>query len=267
MEYVILGNGWIGGYLKDKLNAHMDSRRIETQKDADHIISDWEPSCVFINCIGKTGRPNIDWCEDNKRATSLSNILTPFYIAEACKRLGRYWIHVGSGCIYTGYQKEWTEDDAPNFYGSFYSATKAISQDILKQYQEVCVLRIRMPIDPEMSERSYLSKLLKYIKEGKSLFDMSNSMLYLPDLVGVVDALARQRLTGVFNVVNPGPLPASKLLKLYDPELKFRIENYETVRSRLKAPRSNCVLSWWKLRNEGIVLKPLKDRIAELKAR
>ena len=252
MKYIILGNGYIGNYLKDKLNAYMDPRRITSQKDADYIISDWSgpallEETIFINCIGKTGRPNIDWCEDHKQETTFSNVIVPFYIAEACKRLGRYWIHIGSGCIYDGYKKIWTEEDDPNFYGSYYSITKAISQDILKQYKEVCVLRIRMPIDKEMSERSYVYKLLKYIKEGKSLFDMENSMTYLPDLVNAIDMLAHKRITGTFNAVNSGPMKASEILKLYDPDLKFKIEDVKIIEKRLKAKRSNCILSSDKL--------------------
>ncbi len=265
MKYVILGNGWIGNYLQDKLNGYiyMEPQKIRDQRDADYIIDDFaREDSVFINCIGKTGRPNIDWCEDHKQETIFSNILVPFYIAEACRRLGRYWIHIGSGCVYDGYEKIWTEEDAPNYYGSFYSVTKAISQDILKSYKEVCVLRIRMPIDKEMSERSYVFKLLKYIKESKSLFDMKNSMTYLPDLVAAIDVLAHKRITGIFNMVNPGPLLASEILKLYDPNLKFKIEEYQVVRNRLKAGRCNCILSSKKLLSY-VKIHTLESRIKE----
>ena len=264
MRYVILGNGWIGGYLRDKLNADLDVTRISSQKDANFIISNWPESSVFINCIGKTGRPNIDWCEDHKDETTYSNVIVPFYIAEACKKLGRYWIHIGSGCIYNGYQKEWTEEDAPNFYGSYYSTTKAISQDILKQYLEVCILRIRMPIDEQMSERNYVSKLLKYIKEGKTLFDMPNSMTFLPDLVSAIEVLAHMKYTGTFNVVNPGPMKASEVLHLYDPDLQIYLEGYKEVRERLKADRSNCVLSTEKIVQHGVTLHPLEQRLKAL---
>ena len=121
-----------------------------------------------------------------------------------------------------------------------------------------------MPIDKEMNERSYVYKLLKYIKEGKSLFDMPNSMTYLPDLVKVIELLALRKTTGTFNAVNPDPMKASEILSLYDPKLEVRIEDYETVRSRLKAARSNCVLSSEKLDNHGIILHPLKYRLKEL---
>ena len=263
MRYIILGNGWIGNYLKERLNADMVTMKIRCQEDADKIIERWSDYCIFINCIGKTGKPNIDWCEDHKQETTFSNIMVPLYIANACRRLGRYWIHLGSGCIYDGYQKAWTEEDEPNFYGSYYSVTKAISQDLLKEYKEVCVLRIRMPIDMQLHERNYVYKLLKYIKEGKSLFDMENSMTYLPDLVDIIYELAHKKVTGTFNAINPGSMKASKLLNLYDPDLEFLIESYEEVSSRLKAARSNCILSSEKLL-KYVKIPPLEDRLKEL---
>ena len=265
MKYVVLGDGWIGNYLKNKLYGVMDPRKITSQEDAHNIISAWPEADVIINCIGKTGRPNIDWCEDHKEETTYSNVIIPFYLAEECRRAGKYWIHIGSGCVYDGYQKEWTEEDPPNFYDSFYSTTKAISQDILLGYKEVCVLRIRMPISEDMTdERNYVAKLLKYIKEEKQLFNMRNSMTYLPDLVDVIKVLAADKATGTFNVVNPGPMIAREVLKLYDSKITFDLRSYIEVSHNLKAGRSNCVLSSEKLIDCGIVLPRLDSRLINL---
>ena len=37
-------------------------------------LEDFKPTHV-LNCAGVTGRPNVDWCEDNKEATIRSNVI------------------------------------------------------------------------------------------------------------------------------------------------------------------------------------------------
>ena len=268
MKYLILGNGYIGKYLLKHLpDATMDMGKILGPEDVQAILAGAGPDEVLVNCIGKTGRPNIDWCEDHRTETAQANIMVPWWIAEECKKQGRYWIQIGSGCVYDGYEREWSEMDPPNFHGSFYAITKAISQTYLALYKDALILRIRMPIDEGMQERCYISKLLRYVQEGKSLFNAKNSMTYLKDLAYVIKTLANIKATGTFNVVNPGPLTAEELLEIYAPGTKAIIEPKETVEARLKAKRSNCVLSIDKLEMLGIRLPELANRIREVKSR
>jgi hypothetical protein len=44
-----------------------------------------------------------------------------------------------------------TEMDKPNFTGSYYSHTKAMVEDLLKQFPNVLTLRIRMPIIADLN--------------------------------------------------------------------------------------------------------------------
>jgi 3,5-epimerase/4-reductase len=265
MRYRILGNGYIGNYLLKHLpDATMDMGRILGPEDVQAILAGAQPDEVLINCIGKTGRPNIDWCEDHRAETAQANIMVPYWIANECQKTGRHWIHIGSGCIYDGYEREWSEMDPPNFYGSLYAITKAVSQSALAGFRDVLILRIRMPIDEDMHERCYISKLIKYTKECKGLFNAKNSMTYLKDLVHVIKTLASVKATGTFNVVNPGPLTAEELLEIYAPGTKAIIEPKETVIARLKAKRSNCILSIDKLEMLGIRLPELGNRIREI---
>jgi 3,5-epimerase/4-reductase len=265
MKYLILGNGYIGKYLLRHLpEAKMNSDRICGPIDIHDILSSTKDDYVVINCIGKTGDPNIDWCEDHRAETAQANIEVPYWIARECHKTGRYWIHIGSGCIYDGYEREWSEMDPPNFHGSFYSKTKAISQSFLSGFREVLILRIRMPIDEDMLMRCYISKLLRYVHEGKSLFNAKNSMTYLKDLVHVIKTLASIKATGTFNVVNHGPLTAQEVLEIYDPEVKACFVPKDMVMARLKAKRSNCVLSIDKLEMLGIKLPELSNRIREI---
>src|SRR5688572_29408063 len=49
---------------------------------------------VVINCAGRCGSPNIDWCEDHKLETIRSNLLGPLVLLQECARAGVYFVHL-----------------------------------------------------------------------------------------------------------------------------------------------------------------------------
>ena len=92
-KYLIFGNGYLGNKFNEFLEESILSKiRINSSKDAKKEIKKHNSEFI-INCIGKTGNPNIDWCEENKMETLHGNLLVPLYIAIACKELrnGPYW--------------------------------------------------------------------------------------------------------------------------------------------------------------------------------
>lgn len=269
MKYVILGNGYVGNYLAKTLpNATLYPQKLTETYQIKELMLKYFPSHTLINCAGKTGKPNVDWCERNKEATFDGNVNLPLMIAEACKEIKQPWVHIGSGCIYNGYDKEFTEEDEPNFDGSYYARTKAWSQDLLKGYDEVLILRIRMPIDDKLSERNYITKIVSYARQGRTLYDLPNSMTILSDLAGAIQHLTEQGSTGTYNVVNKGGMTISEILRLYrqyvDPLLEYKITSYEEVRSNLVADRSNCILSCQKLQDDGFEMPLLEGRIVDI---
>lgn len=270
MKYLIVGCGYIGQYLFRSLapDSLFFSGKIYDMDIIRRLLLDEYPGSVLINCAGKTGRPNIDWCEDNKDVTFGANVGLPVMIAETCKQLGKYWVHIGSGCIYNGYEKSYTEDDPPNFSGSFYSRTKIWSQDILSEFDEPLILRIRMPIDENLEERNYISKIVKYAHEGNPLLSTANSMTILSDMARAIRFLTERGETGTFNVVNDGALSAEQILEMYkkyrEPDLKYNIFPIEEVVKNLKAGRSNCILSTEKLLSKGFKMPLLGDAIEDI---
>jgi len=81
---------------------------------------------AVINCSGYTGVPNVDGCEKNKQDCWFWNVIVPRNIVLSTNMFMIPTIQVSSGCIYTGSNKEFTEDDEPNFglynsESSFYS--------------------------------------------------------------------------------------------------------------------------------------------------
>jgi len=268
-KFLIVGGGYIGSYLATKLpDSKLLTGYIGDEATLVNALTKEFPSHILINCAGKTGRPNIDWCEDNKDITFGANVGLPVMIAEVCKKLGLYWMHIGSGCIYDGYEKDFDEEDTPNFFGSFYARTKYWSQEILSEYAEACVLRIRMPIDENLAPRNYISKVVNYAREGKPIFNLLNSMTILNDLVEVIKFLAEGGETGEYNVVNNGSMVIGDILKIYkqyaDPRLEWIEKEYSTVAKGLKAGRSNCIILPKKLEDKGFIMPELEGSVAKI---
>ena len=227
---------------------------------------------VVINAAGKTGRPNIDWCEDHKEETVHANITGPLILLNECQKRGIYWVHLGSGCVYQGDNggKGFSEEDAPNFRGSFYSLTKAACDEILREFPAgpdgkggVLILRLRMPFDGSLHERNLISKLTKYSR----VLDTENSLTYLPDFFAAAKVLIERRKTGIYHVVNPGVMSPYRIMELYkelvDPRHTFERLTLGELSEVAKAGRSNCVLTNAKLLSDGIKMRPVETVVRE----
>jgi len=90
----------------------------------------------ILNCAGCTGRPNVDWCEDNKEETIRSNVIGTLNLADLAYLEKIHLTVFATGCIYTYDEKHpiggpgYLETDKANFDGSFYSETKAHVEEV-----------------------------------------------------------------------------------------------------------------------------------------
>ena len=262
---VIGANGFFGKKFVKKFDARPSTIHFKSPKEIEKEIEQTGAEIV-LNCAGKTGKPNVDWCEQNKFETYDSNVVLPINIAKACELKNVKMVHLGSGCVYAGNKRGhgFSEDDKPNFYGSFYSRTKAMSEDILKeQFPNVLQLRIRMPIDTKPSEKNLITKLSKY----KKIINIENSVTFVDDLIKATENLITQNEKGIFNIVNTPALTHKEIMTSYydiiDPSLSQEFISIEELESFTLAERSNCVLNTQKLANAGIKLKDSKSALIE----
>lgn len=266
MEQILVfgGNGYIGTHVRALFPEAVSPKGDISDRDFVIKALDETKPTVVINTAGKTGRPNVDWCEDHKEETLRANVIGPLILLEECMKRNIYFVHVGSGCIYGGESPEggFTEENAPNFYGSFYSLTKYTS-DLLLQRFPILNLRLRMPFDGTTNERNLIMKLKKY----KKVLDEPNSLTYLPDFLRALKVLVEKKTTGTFNIVNPGALSPYHVMQEYqrivDPTHTFERLTLQDLGSVVKAERSNCVLSAKKLQDAGITLQSAEDALAE----
>jgi dTDP-4-dehydrorhamnose reductase len=267
MKGVVFGAGFLGTRIANELGYEIIDRSkvdVLNLKSLSNFLDEEKPD-VVVNAIGKTGRPNIDWCETNKEETVQSNITVAVNLAVSCSRGNIYLVHLGSGCIYMGDNngKGYSEKDEPNFYGpQFYAKTKILAEKILKEFS--CLqLRIRMPIDDRPHERNLINKLVNYPK----IINAQNSMTTIPHMLGAMKILIEKRRTGIYNLTNPGTTSAAEIMQMYkdliDSSHKFRIISLEELDRITVGKRSNCILNTEKLMSEGIKLPEIHEGVKE----
>lgn len=270
MKFLITGpRGYLGQHFQKFLLEHGETV-IPSQSDIGDLeairaeLKTHTPD-VIINCAGKTGRPNVDWCETHQAETLYANVTGPLILAQACTEAGVRLVHLGSGCVYDGDNngQGFSETDKPNFEGSFYSRTKAWSERMLSEFP-VLQLRLRMPIDANAGERNFISKILKYDK----VINVPNSMTVIEDLLPASYELIKQEKTGIYNMTNPGQIDHKTILDLYrdlvDPTYTYELMSVEEMYDKYAcAGRSNCLLNTDKLAAENIRMRPIEEAIRD----
>lgn len=221
---------------------------------------------VVVNAAGKTGRPNVDWCEDHREETYLANVVGALDLASACRKLGAHLVHLGSGCIFFGRSShpdgEWREGDFANPL-SYYARTKYAADLALAPLPEVAVLRLRMPLDDVPHPRNLVTKLAGYNR----VIDVENSITVVSDFVKVVREVAERRLSGIFHAVNPGAIAHREILQIYreiaapNHRCTFIPEESLAHLGLAVAPRSSAVLASTRLESVGIRMRPIEGAV------
>ena len=291
-----------GGYVGQRFSVFLQARGIKTIPLTRAEIDYTQPATLLqflkrhrpdflINAAGYTGKPNVDACESAKAETLFGNTVLPLRIAEACAAENVPWGHVSSGCIYQGargYDGDvplgFREEDAPNFdfrsgRCSFYSGTKAMAEEYLKDFANLYIWRLRVPFDNHDSPRNYLSKLLRY----KRLLNVRNSLSHLDDFIAACWATMERDLPrGTYNITNPGSVTTMEVVDLIRREGEVRLKQgdkssaermlkefsyfaseEEFMKTSAVAYRSSCVLDTAKAERFGLPLRPVHEAIVD----
>lgn len=273
MYNIILGKGFVGTSIAHYFRSNNIEHKIYSQTELDYTNPDTFRDFLdknnrdikyVINCSGYTGVPNVDACEDNKELCYNYNVLYPLNVVKLCHVYAVPVIHIGSGCIYSGYDKKYTEEDTPNFgmfsnESSYYSKCKHVFETFVKGYR-CSVLRIRIPFTNVMTRKNYFSKLVNY----DTLINELNSVTSLNDFNEFVVRFINTRPDwGIYNVVNPEPVKAEEVVQILkdnsivNPNWRF----IELKDLNTKANRSNCVLSTAKIKKIGLELPNTRESL------
>ena len=292
-KIIVIGNGYIGKKIQKQLSSRVDELVVLNGFDYDdpQLLQEQFNSTVgpeiryasgpgfkdpmdrpwVINCVGYTGKPNVDACEDEKDKCWQLNVTFPTLLASYCLRQNAKLINISSGCIYDG-NKNYEEEDWPDFgvnssSSSWYSRTKHAAELSLNAFPNVYTLRVRMPICNDFnSGKNYLTKILKY----NNLLEETNSKTIIEDLINVVHKIINipDIPSGTYNCVNPNPLSTKEVTKILDkagmwnPHWKFI--NYKELKNYIKANRSNCKLSTEKSRLYNIEMPSERESLERI---
>jgi dTDP-4-dehydrorhamnose reductase len=259
-KILIFGRGYMAGnlvaYFKDA--AQISPADITNEAAVREAIEAGHPA-VVINAAGKT---NIDWCEDHRVEAVHANVTGPLILLKACADMSVFFCHLGSGCIFDGVGRDgrgFREEDTPN-PGCFYGWTKAWADMILREFP-VLIARLRMPLSAIPHPRNLLSKLAGYTK----IIGDQNSITIIEDFLPALEKLIARRKTGVYHITNPGTMsPYEIALLLKEAVVSDKtIEKIpkQTLDTMTKARRVNTILNTDKLRQEGIVLPPIREAV------
>lgn len=273
MKWLIYGStGWIARKFIEYIctNDIVDTivagvSRMENFDDIKQEILAIQPDRVVV-LGGLTYKPpakNIDWCEDHKQEVIRVNVLGVLNIADICEQNNIHCTILGTGCIYSSQNDEvFTEDSMWNFDKSFYSKTKAYTQELLKCYKNVLLLRIRMPIDNTNNPKNFIEKLKSFDK----IISIPNSMTVLPEMIPIMVTLIVTGQTGTWNCVNPNVISHKEILDMLGIQKEYVDISHQSELTRVA--RSNNHLATTKIEQfcatHGLTLNEIHTAIAKL---
>jgi 3,5-epimerase/4-reductase len=193
-------------------------------------------------------------------------------IAIISNKYGVHYAYLGTGCIFTydgdehPYEEErggFAECSKPNFFGSSYSIVKGYTDMIMKMFDNVLNVRIRMPITDEVNSRNFITKITSYNK----ICSISNSMTVLPELLPIMIDMCEKNVTGTVNLTNPGLISHNEILEMYreivDKDFTWNNFSIEEQRQILASERSNNFLDTSRLESLYNV-KGIKESVRDV---
>jgi len=135
-------------------------------------------------------------------------------------------------------------------------------EELLKEYDNVCTLRVRMPISSDLSNpRNFITKIARYDK----VVNIPNSMTILDELLPISIEMAKRDCRGIWNFTNPGVVSHNEILDMYkkyiNPDFKWTNFTLEEQAKVIVAPRSNNEMDASKLKAEFPQLLSIKDSL------
>jgi len=242
---------------------------LENGQDIIKEIEDTKPDYV-INAAGITGKPNVDWCEDHKQETVRTNLVGTLNLMDIAFQRNIHTTNITTGCIYEYDENHpmqsgigFTEEEAPNFRGSFYSSMKIHLEEIIQYYPNVLNLRIKMPVSTEL-DKGFVGKIIHY----KKVINIPNSLSVLDDLLPIAVDMTLRELKGTYNLVNPGAISHHEVLELYkqiiDPGHQYESFTVQEQDKMLKARRANAELSAKKMLALYPNVPPIRESLIAL---
>ena len=229
--------------------------------------------------------------EGEREKMMAANAILPQMIARVCLMTKTPWGHISSGSVFCGAkvmengkpalsrrldkpgmpelfeaQPEkfhgFTELDEPNVSFqdpscNFYSGTKALAEEAIKDIGQSYLWRLRMPFN----ERQETCNWLWQMQRQAEVHDGIHSFSHLEDCVkACLDLWEMRAPFGTYNVTNPGAITIGRVAR------EMRRVLLSPVRVRTggdEAAPPSCILDCGKLLRAGVKLRPVEEALQD----
>lgn len=256
MKFLVLGcNGMAGHlislYLKEQGHDVLGFAR-QKSKYVDSVVGD---ACdldsvrklvtegkfdTVINCIGILNQ----YAEEDKASAVFLNSFFPHFLAEVTSGTVTQVIHMSTDCVFSGKRGSYTEDDLRDGE-SFYDRSKALGE--LEDDKNLTLRNsiVGPDIDPDgiglmnwfMKQHGTINGYTKAIWTGQTTLQLAKTM----------EAAARERVHGLYNMVPDHSISKYDLLKLFNKYLRnssVQIKPVEGVRADKSLRRTRYDFSY-----------------------
>jgi dTDP-4-dehydrorhamnose reductase len=146
----------------------------------------------------------------------------------------------------------------------FYVGSKALAEQVVRQYEKTWICRVRLPFDQYDNPRNYITKLLTYPK----IVDAYNSLAHRGDFVkACLDIIELKAPYGTYNMTNPGAIWAHDICKLLQDKGLLKRVNYwnwqEFMDTCARTTKSNAELDTSKLLATGVKMRTVREAIED----
>lgn len=265
-QITILGSGFAGSFLRKQLVndpkladfsvVNINSKTyglnyLDTNvlRDTPAFIDMVKKSDYIINCVGYTGRPNVDAVENHKEESWKLNVNFPLLLATECAKYGTVLHNISTGCIFNSDEKvTFFDDSEPNFTiwsdnSSTYSKHKGAFEEVARSVNvPMFNHRIRMPYYDIKDDKNFLCKIHNY----NNLMNVENSATDMYDLADfITELIVRDETVACFTPLNvvSGVVSAgmvTEMLKKMGVDRNWKFVNEAALNMKVK--RSNCIL-------------------------
>jgi len=248
---MIGSNGYLGSYLLNELKKNnmrvliINNRLSEINIIEKHIQ---KSRCKYFVCAaGISGKPTIDWCENNKEKTWNVNYLDMLNLLNCCKKNNVHLTILGSGLIYKPDidNQIFNEEDKPNYYDKYYSKLRIQLEESVKLFDNVLYLRILYPATMDGHHKCFVSKI---ISRANNIHNISVPMTIVPNLFPLIPDMLNKNIVGIFNFVNEGNINLTHILDYNN--IKYNLINI---------PNQSYNLDVSKLKSFGYNIENIKN--------
>jgi dTDP-4-dehydrorhamnose reductase len=232
MSILLLGNkGFLGNFIYNyfKINnikiEHLNTRLED--KDLYHQIKNINPKYI-ICAAGIVGKPNRDWCNINPLKTIETNILSSYNLAVFCQENNIKICFFGTIGIFNSKidNKIYEDYDIPNNLSHVYLLSKYTFEFMVKDFENVLVLRLGHCLSLKYNAKNLLTKIVKFRK----VHDEKMSITILEQLFPyLIHMLKTQK--GIINFVSPNYISLKNILEIYkqniDNNFTYDVIKYE----------------------------------------